>query len=144
MLRTSCSTFRRMIIYSDWQLAAVLCLVTQSCLTLCDPTDDSSPGSSVRGNSPGKNTGVCCHALPWEIFPTQGSNSGLSACRQILYCLRHQESPKNTGVGSLSLLQGTFLTQKSNRDLLHCRRILYQLSYQGSPIIIIRYHNSLI
>ena len=30
---------------------AVLCLVTQSCLTLCDPMDCSPPGSSVRGIS---------------------------------------------------------------------------------------------
>ena len=38
-----------------------LCLVSQSCPTLCDPLDCSSPGSSVRGDSPGKNTGVGCH-----------------------------------------------------------------------------------
>ena len=42
---------------------AVLCLVTQSCLTLCDLMDCSPPGSSVHGDSPGKNTGVGCHAL---------------------------------------------------------------------------------
>ena len=41
----------------------VLCLVTQSCPTHCDPTDCSPPVSSVHGDSPGKNTGVCCHAL---------------------------------------------------------------------------------
>ena len=28
-----------------------------------------------------------------RIFPIQGSNLGLLHCRQILYCLRHQESP---------------------------------------------------
>ena len=28
-------------------------------------------------NSPGKNTGVGCHAFFWEIFPTQGSNISL-------------------------------------------------------------------
>ena len=32
-------------------LCAVLCLVTQSCQTLCNPIDCSLPGSSVRGNS---------------------------------------------------------------------------------------------
>ena len=32
------------------------------CLTLCDPMDCSPPGSSVHGDSPGKNTGVGCHA----------------------------------------------------------------------------------
>ena len=33
-------------------------LVTQLCPTLCDPMDYSPPGSSVRGDSSGKNTGV--------------------------------------------------------------------------------------
>ena len=35
----------------------VLCLVVQSCPTLCNPMDCSPSGSSVRGDSPGKNTG---------------------------------------------------------------------------------------
>ena len=39
-------------------------------------------------DSPGQNTAVGCHALLQGIFPTQGSNSGLSHCRQILYHLR--------------------------------------------------------
>ena len=41
-------------------LCAVLCLVAQSCPALCDPTDCSSPGASVHGESPGKCTGVSC------------------------------------------------------------------------------------
>ena len=48
----------------------------QSCLTLCNFTDCSPPGSSVHGDFPGKNTGVGCHFLLQEIFPTQGSNPG--------------------------------------------------------------------
>ena len=40
-----------------------------SCLTLCDPTDCSLPGSSIF---PGKNTGVGCHFLLQENFLTQG------------------------------------------------------------------------
>ena len=47
----------------------------------------------VHGDSPGKNTGVSCHAFFQVIFPTQGSNSGLLHCRQILYQLSHQGSP---------------------------------------------------
>ena len=47
---------------------AVLCLVTQSCLTLCDPMDCSPPGSSLHGDSPGNNTEVGCHALLQGIF----------------------------------------------------------------------------
>ena len=36
----------------------MLCLVAHSCLTLCDLVNSSPPGSSVYGDSPGKNTGV--------------------------------------------------------------------------------------
>ena len=50
----------------------MLCLVTQSYLTLCDPMDCSPPNSSVHGDSPGKNTAVGCHFLLQGIFPTQG------------------------------------------------------------------------
>ena len=62
-------------------LVPMLCLVTQSCPTLCDPMDCSLPGYSVHGDSPGKNTGAGCHTLLQRIFPTQGSNQGLLHCR---------------------------------------------------------------
>ena len=55
--------------------------------------DCSLPGSSVCGDSPGKNSRVGCHFLLQGIFPTQGLNPGLLYCRQILYCLSHQVSP---------------------------------------------------
>ena len=51
--------------------------VTQSCPTLCDPIDYSPPGSFVHGDSPGKNTGVGCHALLQGIFPIQELNPWL-------------------------------------------------------------------
>ena len=56
--------------------------------------DCSLQAPSVHGDSPGKNTGVGCHALLQGIFPTQGSNEGLPHCRQILYHLSHQGSPR--------------------------------------------------
>ena len=101
--------------------------------------DCSLPGSCVHGDSPGKNTGVGCHARAMPIpclrgiFPTQESNSGLQHCRWILLPTEPPGKPKNTAVGSLSLLQGIFPTEKSNRGLLHCRWILYQLSHKGNP-----------
>ena len=61
--------------------SAVLCLVTQLCLTFCDLMNCSPPGISVHGDSLGKNTRVGCHALLQGIFPTQGSNPGLSHYR---------------------------------------------------------------
>ena len=62
--------------------------------TLCDPMNRSPPGSSVHGDSPGKNIRVGCHALLQGICPTEGSNPGLPHCRWILYCLVHQGSPR--------------------------------------------------
>ena len=73
---------------------AVLCLVAQSCPTLCDPVDYSVPVFSVHGHSPGKNTGMGFNALLQGIFPTQGSNPGLPHCRAILPHLSHQGSPR--------------------------------------------------
>ena len=99
---------------------AVLCLVTRSCPILYDPKDGSLPGSSVHGDSPGRNTGVGCHAHLQGIFPTQGLNPGLPHCGQM---------PKITGVGSPSFLQGIFLTQESNRGLRHGRQVVDQLSH---------------
>ena len=49
--------------------------------------DCSPPGSSVHEDSPGKDTGVGCHAL------LQGSNLGLLHCRRSLYRLSYQEAP---------------------------------------------------
>ena len=40
---------------------SVLCLVAQSCPTLCNPMDCSSPAFSVYGDSPGKNY--------WSMLP---------------------------------------------------------------------------
>ena len=77
---------------STWETLN-MCLVTQPCLTLCDIMNCSTPGSSVHGDSPGKNIGEGCHSLLQGIFPTQGLNPGLPHCRWILYHLSHQGSP---------------------------------------------------
>ena len=45
--------------------------VAQPYLTPCNPMDNGPPGSSVHGDFPGKNTGMGCHSLLQEIFPTQ-------------------------------------------------------------------------
>ena len=45
----------------------------QSCPSLCNPMD-CSPQAPHPWDSPGKNTGVGCHALLQGIFPTYGSN----------------------------------------------------------------------
>ena len=40
---------------------------------------------------PGNSTGVDCRFLLQGIFPTQGLNTGLPHCRQMLYHLSHEE-----------------------------------------------------
>ena len=68
-------------------------------LTLCHP-----PGSSVYGDSPGKNTGVGCHPLLQGIFPTQKSNPSflcLLHCTWILYPLSYLESPISSLVANI-------------------------------------------
>ena len=56
-------------------------LVTQLCLTLCNPSDCSPPGSSVHEI-------LRARILEWLPFLTQGlSNPGLLHCKQILYQL---------------------------------------------------------
>ena len=55
--------------------------------------DCSPPGSSVHGDSPGKNTGVGCLFFILGIFPIQGPNLSLLRCRQILYHWAMREAP---------------------------------------------------
>ena len=82
------------IVFSSLCLEILACMharLLQLCLILCNPMDYSSQGSSVHGDSPGKNTGVASHFLLQDIFLTQGSN----LC---LLCLLHWQ------VGSLPLV----------------------------------------
>ena len=66
-------------------------LVTQLCLTLCDPMDYTAQPTRLfcPWISLGKNIGMSCHFLLQGIFLTQGSNPGLLHCRQMLYPLSH-------------------------------------------------------
>ena len=80
------------------RLVACLCAKSlQLCPTLSNPKDCSSPGSSVHGDSPGKYTGVGCHALLQGIFPTQGSNLYL------LWHLRCRWIPSGWATGEASV-----------------------------------------
>ena len=78
------------------------CLAAQSCPTLGDPMDCSPPGSSVPGDSPGKNTGVGCHAL------LQGSSQPRDWAQvshtiwQIVYSLSHQRNTISGIIQNLS------------------------------------------
>ena len=97
----------------------VLCLVTQLCPTLLDPTDCSPPRILCpRGFS---------RQEYWNGFscPPKGDLSNLEL--KLRFPSLQADSlltelpgkPMNTGVGSLPLLQQTFPTQESNWGLLH-------------------------
>ena len=107
-------------------------IVTQSCLTLCDPMACSPPASSVHG---------IFHAriLQWVPIPSPGDRPnpgiepGYPALQADSLLSEPPGKPMNTVVGSLSFLQGIFPIQGWNWGLLHFRLILYHLSYQESP-----------
>ena len=69
-------------------------LVAQSCLTLCNPMDCSLPGSFVHGILQARILEWVAIPFSRGVDPTQGSNSGLLHCRQILYCLMHWGSQR--------------------------------------------------
>ena len=75
---------------------AVICLM-----------DELQPSSLLcPWDSPGKNTGVGCHALLQGIFLIQGLNPHLLCllhCRQVLYPLNHLGSPQKVGLSCLTL-----------------------------------------
>ena len=71
-----------------------LCFITHLCLTPCNPMDYSLPGSFVHRDSPGKNTGVGCHALFLGIFPAQWSNLSLLHWQADSLPLSHPGSPQ--------------------------------------------------
>ena len=78
--------------YSPPGMCSGLCFITPSCLTLHDPMDCSLPGSSVHGDSPGKNTEMSCYVFLLGICLTQGSNTGLHDWRGIFYNLSYHET----------------------------------------------------
>ena len=75
----------------------------------------SPPGSSVHGDSPGKNTGVGCHALLQRIFPAQESNPGLLHWRWILYQLSHKRNPRTLEWVAYPFSRGTSRSRNRTR-----------------------------
>ena len=101
-----------------------------SCVWLCNPMDYIPPGSSVYGDSPGKNTGMGCHALLQGIFLTQESNPCLLCllhCRQILYLLSHQGSPNRLYLKAKKYFRdhGLHLKVEANEEM-HKNSSLFQ------------------
>ena len=112
--------------------------VTPSCPTLCDPVDCKPSRLLCPWDSPGKNTGVGCHALLQGTFPTQELDPGLLHCRQILYPMSQQGNPRTLEWVAMPSSRGS----SPPRDRTHVSRIscigrwvLHHQQHLGSPII---------
>ena len=132
-----CNHYRNALSNGDLLLisfvCAVICLVVQLCLILCDPMELSPPGSSVHGYSPTRSqdywSGFPCP--PPGDLPNPGIKLRSPSLQEDSLPSEPPGKPMKTGMGSLSLSQGIFLTQGLSWGLLRCRQILYQLNYQG-------------
>ena len=70
-----------------------LCVLSRSVMSDSLQQHGLQPGRLLcPWDSPGKNTGVGCHALLQGIFLTQGLNQSFLHCRGILYQLSYQGS----------------------------------------------------
>ena len=111
-----------------------VCLVAQSCPTLCNPVDSSPPSSSVHGI-------LCARILEWVTMPSSmdlpnpGIEPGIPHCSWILYHLSHQGSPRilervpcpfHRGTSlprnwtSVSCIAGRFFTSWATREVCGC------------------------
>ena len=116
--------------------------VTQPCLTL-GPHALEPARLLCPWDSPGKSTGVGCHALLQGILPTQGSNPGLLHCRQILYHWSTRETqglhPPCQMIGACAILPPKQLSQDTESVqierpswLLGLRSRILEMSRDGS------------
>ena len=69
-------------------------------------------------NSLGQNTRVGSLSLLQGIFPTQGSNPGLSHCRRILYQLSQKGNPRTLEWVAYPFCRGS--SQPRNRTMIFC------------------------
>ena len=89
-------------------------------------------------DSPGKNTGVGCHALLQGIFPTQELNPGLLNCRWIPDHLSYREAPRGiyTALNPLLSTYSSLLSSmKPWQPLIFCLRSLPFAEYHVTGII---------
>ena len=93
------------LVYSGLNLVCV-CVCVCTCACVCVPSCFShvwlfetlwtNPIKLLcPWDSPGKNTGMGCHALLQGIFSTQGSNPHLLHCRWTLYHWDTKEAPES-------------------------------------------------
>ena len=83
--QTLVSCINRQILYQNARTHSKWVKLTQSCPTLCNPTDYNSPW-----NSPGHSTGVGSLVLLWGSSQSKDQTQICPHCRWILYQLSHK------------------------------------------------------
>ena len=97
-------------------------------------------------DSPGKNTGMGCHACLQGIFSTQESEPGLLHYRQTLYCLSHQGSLVKDQARNAGFIEELFKCPLSRRrrcssciarSLDSPKEVTLMLSLRGYPRVLL-------
>ena len=104
----------------------LLCVLSQSCLTLLWPFGQKPARLLCPWDSPGKNTRVGSHAFFQGIILTQGSNPCLLCllhCRWILYLLSHSYFRCQLSLYSSSFLHACIISGTlsiTEHNTTHC------------------------
>ena len=72
---------------------------------------EARSGSAVHGILQARILEWVAISFPRGIFSTQGLNPGLPYCRQILYCLSHQEALPQSVLAIIPLIGGVLMQQ---------------------------------
>ena len=104
----------------------MLCLVTQSCPTLCDPVYCSPPGSSIHGDFSGPNTGVSSFSLLQGNFPNPEIEPRSSTMQAVLLPAEPQGKPLYT-IHIISLL-GLIIYRSDSYSFLNAQPKIYLYS----------------
>ena len=104
----------------------MLCLVTQSCPTLCDPMYCSPPGSSIHGDFSGPNTGKGSFSLLQGNFPNPEIEPRFSTMQAVLLPAEPQGKPLYT-IHIISLL-GLIIYWSDSYSFLNAQPKIYLYS----------------
>ena len=97
-----------------------MCLVAQSCLTLCEPMDCSLPGSSLHGI-------LQARTLEWVAMPFSGSLESKHICRDLLSLFSMMEEAE-VGCSCCTGTMTPYTTQlhTSGHGFLHRLKFTFQ------------------
>ena len=106
--------------------------VVQSCLFATPWT--VAYQAPLSWDFPGNSTGVDCHFPLQGIFPTQGSNPGLSDCRQMLYRLTHRGSQGQYKKLCICILMLMSLRRFPGSKSMHKYLLFYSVQFSRSVV----------